>query len=199
MNNPVRSFLQRHYEAALLEGLGGRTAALDVLEIGCGRGVGTEIILERFRARRVFASDFDPAMTRRAQRRLARFPTGRVLISVGDAAAIPARDASFDAAFDFGAIHHVPDWRAAVLEIRRVLRPNGRFFFEEVTRQALNRWSYRTFLEHPRDDRFSGEEFLAELERHGFTVGANYRYRFFGDFVLGVATCTGEDLSAAAQ
>jgi len=164
MNNPLRSSLKRHYEAPLLQHLGGGTAALDVLEIGCGRGVGTEIILQRFAAQRVFAFDFDPKMVERARRRLARLPTSRVLIGVGDAAAIPARDASFDAVFDFGAIHHVPDWRAVVSEVRRVLRPDGRFFFEEVTRQALNRWSYHTFLDHPREDRFSGEEFILELD-----------------------------------
>ena len=187
MNNPVRSLIQRRYEGRLLEALGGRTVNVEVLEIGCGRGVGTEIILQRFGARRVVAFDFDSKMAELARRRLRHFPACRVLISVADAAAIPARDASFDAVFDFGAIHHVPNWRAAVSEVRRVLRPDGRFFFEEVTRHALDRWSYRTFLEHPREDRFTGEEFIAELERHDLMVGSNHRYWFFGDFIVGAA------------
>lgn len=50
----------------------------------------------------------------------------------------------------------------------------------------LNRWAYSTFLEHPRQDRFSGTEFLAELERHGLTVIDSVEL-FFGDFVVGVA------------
>lgn len=187
MNNPVRALIQRRHEARLLEALGGRTANLDVLEIGCGRGVGTGIILRRFGARRVCAFDFDPKMAELARRRLARVPPSCLLIGVADAAAIPVRNASVDAVFDFGAIHHVPDWRAAVSEIRRVLRPDGRFFFEEVTRSALNRWAYRTFLEHPREDRFSGEELIAELERHRLIVGCNHRYWMSGDFVAGVA------------
>ena len=187
MNNPVRSYVQWHYEAPLLERLGGQTTDLDVVEIGCGRGVGTEIILDRFAARQVFAFDFDPRMAAQARVRLAHFSPQRVQISVADAAAIPAADASFDAAFDFGAIHHVPDWRTVVSEVRRVLRPGGRFFFEEVTRQALNRWAYRTFLEHPADDRFTGDEFIAELERRQLRVGRNHLYRVFGDFVFGVA------------
>lgn len=187
MNNPVRSCLQRRYEAPLLARLGGRTVGLDAIEIGCGRGVGTEIIVRRFGARNVFAFDFDPAMIEKAARRLARFPTRRVRLSVADAAAIPVSDATFDAAFDFGAVHHVPDWRAAVAEIRRVLRPGGRFFFEEVTRNALDRWTYRTFLKHPTEDRFSGEEFVDELERQGLEVGGNRVHRCFGDFVIGVA------------
>jgi ubiquinone/menaquinone biosynthesis C-methylase UbiE len=186
MNNPVRAAIQRWYEARLLERLGGRTDGLRVLEIGCGRGVGTEIIVERFRAREVVAFDLDPDMVSQARARLARYLTARVHLHVGDAAAIAEPDASFDAVFDFGIVHHIPQWRDAVAEVRRVLRPAGRFFFEEVTRQALERWGYRTFLEHPTYDRFSGDAFVAALEQRGISVDGRYVHRFFGDFVIGV-------------
>ncbi|MBX7159667.1 MAG: class I SAM-dependent methyltransferase [Acidimicrobiia bacterium] len=187
MNNPVRAAFQRHYEARLLERLGGRTPGERVLEVGCGRGVGTEIILERFGAAHVTAFDLDPAMVARAGERLARYGD-RVSLSVGDAEKIEAPDGAFDAVFDFGIIHHVPDWRAAVAEIRRVLRPQGRFFFEDVTRHALDRWSYRTFLEHPSEDRFGAFGFVTALEAAGLHAGDNVVTRVFGDFVFGVAT-----------
>jgi hypothetical protein len=58
-------------------------------------------------------------------------------------------------------------WQAAVAEIRPVLKPCGRFFFEEVTRSSLNRWLYRTFLDHPAENRFSEAEFVAELRANG--------------------------------
>ena len=186
VNNPVRSLLQRQYEAPLLERLGGRTSGLRVLEIGCGRGVGTEIIFEQFGAGEVHAFDLDPDMIDQAQARLARYSSDRLKLFVGDAAAIEAEDDTYDAVFDFGIIHHIPQWRRAVSEVSRVLKPDGRFFFEEVTIHALNRWSYRTFLDHPQVDRFSGEQFVSELERHGIHVGKNYVERFFGDFVIGV-------------
>lgn len=186
MNNAVRALVQRRYEAPLLERLGGRVAGLGVLEIGCGRGVGAEILLRRCGAGHVTAFDLDPDMVGRARRRLAPFLGRRVSLYVGDATAIASPDASFDAVFDFGIIHHVPAWRAAVAEVRRVLRPGGRFFFEEVTAQALRRWSYRTFLDHPREDRFTHAEFVAELERHGIQVLGNSVELFFGDFFVGV-------------
>ena len=191
VNNPVRSLLQRQYEGPLLERLGGRTSELRVLEIGCGRGVGTEIIFEQFGAREVHAFDLDPDMVNQAKARLADYSSDRLKLFVGDAAAIEAEDDTYDAVFDFGIIHHVPQWRRALSEVSRVLRPDGRFFFEEVTSHALNRWSYRTFLDHPKQDRFTAVQFIGELERHGIYVGTNYVERFFGDFVIGVGRLGG--------
>jgi ubiquinone/menaquinone biosynthesis C-methylase UbiE len=186
MNNPIRELIQRRYEASWLERLGGRVDALRVLEVGCGRGVGTQIIFEHFGAREVHAFDFDPEMVTLAKRRLAAYSGQRLRLSVGDVTAIDEPNSSFDAVFDFGIIHHVPDWPAALAEVRRVLTPGGRFFFEEVTRHALGRWASRTFLVHPTENRFSAEEFVAALEHQGITVNNNFIERFFGDFVIGV-------------
>lgn len=186
MNNPVRALVQRRHEGALMERLGGRVEGARVLEIGCGRGVGTEIIFERFGAREVHAFDVDPDMIARAHRRLSGYPANRLTLFVGDAAAIRAEDAFYDAVFDFGIIHHVPAWERAVAEVARVLKPGGKFFFEEVTKRALDRWFYRTFLDHPKTNRFSAEQFVAEIEAQGIMVGGKHLEWFFGDFVVGV-------------
>ena len=187
MNNPVRAGLQRRYEARLLERLGGRVEGKRVLEIGCGRGVGTEIIFERFGAREVHAFDVDPDMIEQARIGLSAYSPDRLKLAVGDVTAIEAPDASFDAVFDFAIIHHVPNWKDAVCEVARVLKPEGLFFFEEVTSYALGRWFYRTFLEHPMSQHWFGKDlFVSELERQGILVGNNVVERFFGDFIIGV-------------
>jgi hypothetical protein len=54
-------------------------------------------------------------------------------VYVCDAARIAARDASLEAVVGLGMIRHVPDWRLAAADVRRVLRPRDRFFFDEVT------------------------------------------------------------------
>ncbi|SPL98715.1 Sterol 24-C-methyltransferase [[Actinomadura] parvosata subsp. kistnae] len=54
------------------------------MEIGCGSGYGTKLILDKFGAVRVDAVDLDPAMIGRARQRLAR-QAGRVRLVVGDA------------------------------------------------------------------------------------------------------------------
>ena len=167
LNSPARALIQRHAVAAILERLGGRVEGGTVLELGCGRGVGVEIILDRFRAARVDAIDIDPDMITLARRRLARRPQAHV--SLGDATAIDAPDESFDAVFDFGAIHQMPNWPAALVEVRRVLRPGARFFFEEVA-SRLHRSTFRFTVEGwpaPGARPFSRSGFLAELHMHG--------------------------------
>jgi ubiquinone/menaquinone biosynthesis C-methylase UbiE len=188
MNNPVRAFVQRHHEAAILERLGGRCEGKKVLEIGCGRGVGTEIILERFGACEVHAFDLDPEMIEIARRRLQRFGQERLRISVGDAERIDAAADSYGSVFDFGIIHHIPDWQKAVTEVARVLKPGGKFYFEEVTKKGLDRWLYRTFLKHPTENRFTGEAFVSELEKNQIVVGGNKQYWLLNDLFIGVGT-----------
>jgi ubiquinone/menaquinone biosynthesis C-methylase UbiE len=188
VNSPVRAALLRRYELPLLERLGGPVAGLDVLEVGCGSGNGTRLLLEDAGAARVQAFDLDPDMVRRARRRLASRPAaGRLELSEGDVTAIRADDGAFDAVFDFGIIHHVPVWQDAISEIVRVLKPGGRFFFEEVTRHALQRWTYRILFEHPRENRFDGGQFTDELARQGLHLRHDLQHRFFGDFIFGVA------------
>ena len=47
MNNPLRAFVQRHYEAPRLKRLS--TGKSDtILEIGCGQGAGARIIYDLF-------------------------------------------------------------------------------------------------------------------------------------------------------
>lgn len=186
MNNPLRALVQRRHEAKLMEKLGGRVEGLKILEVGCGRGVGTEIIFERFGAKEVHAFDLDPNMIELARKRLSKYSPEKLRLYVGDAEKIDADDATYDTVFDFGIIHHIPLWQNAVAEVARVLKPNGRFFFEEVTTQALNRWFYRTFLEHPKENRFTGEQFVQEVEKNGIVIGENKLYWFLGDLIIGV-------------
>ncbi|WP_218131080.1 class I SAM-dependent methyltransferase [Lentzea albidocapillata] len=194
VNSPPRRWLQ-HYEAHALVRLGGRTPGARVAEVGCGSGYGTKLILDQFGAARVDAVDLDPAMITRATRRLRRY-AGRVLLAQGSATDLLAafsgagggKDADYDAVFDFAIIHHIPNWRDAVAEVARVLKPGGRFFFDEVTATALARPTYRLLFDHPGQDRFTAGEFLAELPRHGLHVGDRWRTRVGGDYLLGVAT-----------
>jgi ubiquinone/menaquinone biosynthesis C-methylase UbiE len=168
MNNPIRAALQRRVEAPMMRRLGGdlkRNAV--VLEIGCGRGVGVEILLNQFQAANVHAFDLDSRMIARAQRRH-QGQTGNISLWTGDAVAIPVADSSYDAVFDFGILHHVPDWYAALREIARVLKPGGMLYAEEMLRAFLVHPVSRRLFAHPQSNRFGANEFVAALQDVGF-------------------------------
>jgi ubiquinone/menaquinone biosynthesis C-methylase UbiE len=169
MNNPVRAEIQRRFEARRLLELGGPVAGGRALEVGCGRGVGVEIILGRFGAGTVDAFDLDPDMVAQARARHAR-RGDRVHFWVGDAERIQSDDATYDAVFDFGIIHHVPAWRNAVREVARVLKPGGRFYAEEVLARFIHHPIWRTVLDHPMEDRFDRAAFADALRAAGLEV-----------------------------
>jgi ubiquinone/menaquinone biosynthesis C-methylase UbiE len=183
MNNPLRAAVQRHFEARRLLHMGGPLHGGRALEVGCGRGVGADLILGSFGAATVDAFDLDPRMVARARKRL-RAHGPRVRLWVGDATAIPVPDASYDAVFDFGIIHHVPEWRSALVQIRRVLRPGGRFYAEEVLRPLIVHPVVRRLLEHPQHDRFDSADFASALHQAGLThVCSQSMWRSFAWFV----------------
>jgi ubiquinone/menaquinone biosynthesis C-methylase UbiE len=169
MNNPLRAAIQRGWEGRRLLAMGGPTNGGRVLEIGCGRGVGVEIILDLFGASHVDAFDLDPRMVKTAARRL-RHRADRVSVWQGDVTSIPRPDACYDAVFDFGIIHHVPSWRDALAEVWRVLKPGGRFYAEEVFDRFIQGFPWRKLLNHPREDRFDAVGFSTALTAARFQV-----------------------------
>jgi hypothetical protein len=110
-----------------------------------------------------------------------------VSLAVGDVSEIAHPTASSDAVVEFGVIHHVPDWRTALAEIARVLRPGGLLLFEDIPRHTLDTWLFRTFTVHPREDRFEADEFADELLRHGLRPTTALEHRFAGHAFVGAA------------
>ena len=191
VNSPPRRWLQRHYEMPWLRRNGpplSRDAR--VLEIGCGQGYGTQLILEAFKPASVDAVDLDRRMVDRARRRL-HDHSDEVTIAQGSVvdliAALDARDRSYDAVFDFAIIHHIPDWRAALDEVSRVLRPGGAFYFDEVTAVALSSRTYRLLFDHPHHDRFTAAQFLDACAKRGLRV-TRHRIHRRGRYLIGAAT-----------
>ena len=167
MNNPIRAAIQQHYEAPRLLGMGGSMSGGRALELGCGRGVGTELILGVFGADSVDAFDLDSRMVMQARARLATYGS-RVRIWVGDASVISVAEGTYDAVFDFGIIHHVPDWRRVLAEVHRVLKPGGRLYAEEMLRGFIVHPITCLLLDHPQNDRFDAKAFRRELGVTGF-------------------------------
>jgi SAM-dependent methyltransferase len=98
-----------------------------VLELGCGPGSLWRPNLARIPAGwQITLTDFSPGMLAEARANLAGAPPFG--FEQADAQAIPFADASFDSVIANHMLYHVPDRTKAFAEIRRVLRPEGRFY-----------------------------------------------------------------------
>ncbi len=183
MNNPLRARIQRQFEAQRFLKMAGSVSAGHALEIGCGRGVGVEIIFDVFSAGTVDAFDLDPKMVELAGQRL-ESRGDRVSLWVGDATHIEAPESTYGTVFDFGIVHHIPEWRKAVAEVYRILKPGGLFFAEEVLLAFIFHPVWRRLLDHPQEDRFDHEQFKSSLREVGFSVVADNKvWKSFGWYV----------------
>lgn len=172
VNSPVRLALQKRVLRRMRAAAWLRPGA-DILEIGCGRGEGARLLDELLAPRRMFLMDLDPAMAR-----LARGKGHAVL--VGDAEALPLCDSRLDAVFGFGFLHHVPDWRAALQEVARVLRPGGFYFLEEYYPATYQNLLTKHLLRHPREDRFYSPDLRQGLEAAGFRLESCWERGWWG-------------------
>ena len=99
-----------------------------VLEVGCGPGL-LAIQMARAHELEVTGLDLDPAMIERARANAvagAADDMPQPTFIVGDVAALPFADGSFDLVVSTFSVHHWSDPSVGMGEISRVLRPGGR-------------------------------------------------------------------------
>jgi len=164
--------------------MGGPATGGRALEIGCGRGVGVEIILDQFAAASVDAFDLDPRMIERARKRLGAM-RDRVRLSVGDATGSkrqPRRTTrcSISASFTTSRLAQSARRSSSCPAARRaVLRRRN-------PRRLDNAPDLAPPARPPTEDRFDHRQFIAGLEETGFTIVATKRFgRSIGWYIRG--------------
>ena len=143
----------------------------EILDLGCGDGQ----LSKRLAAggATVRGVDASPEMVESARSR-------GVAAVQGSAEALPFDDARFDAVFSNAALHWVSDQDAMMREVRRVLRPGGRFAAEmggQGNIAAIRVALMAVLARHGFADREDGVNYYPtaaaytqRLNRHGFQV-----------------------------
>ena len=191
-----------------------------ILDVGCGPGFYCAELLEDVGpSGSVVGLDGSAAMLALAARRCAGHDNVEFL--EGDASSLPVQDASFDAALSVQVQEYIPDVRASLGELARVLRPGGRAVVFDVdwatlslqsddpalSDRVLSAWDEH--LAHPslprtlapqlraaglEDVRLQGHPFVAvefDPDRYGPAT-----IPFIGKFVTGRQGLTEEDAQA---
>jgi SAM-dependent methyltransferase len=114
-----------HLDQALLDVIAADDLGT-VAEICCGRGEAFQLLGDRIE--RGIGIDVSISMLRSAMRENS---AQNLAFIQGDATMLPMADESIDNVFMLGGIHHVNDRLALFSEVRRILKPGGRFYFRE--------------------------------------------------------------------
>jgi SAM-dependent methyltransferase len=114
---------------------------LKVLDVGCGVGLVHPHLQGRVGAlhgAEVSGESLD----------IARRNNPGVTYDIYDGGVLPYADASFDAAYAIGVMHHVPSekWPAFLREMRRVVRPGGLVLQIEHNPELLTPWRLRRLM-----------------------------------------------------
>jgi len=142
-----------------------------ILDLGCGDGQLTQRIAAT--GARVSGVDASPQMVAAARLR-------GIEAEEASAEALPYPDASFDAVFSNAVLHWVRDQDAMLAQVRRVLKPGGRFVAEmggHGNVAAILVALKAVLVRHNHGDREDGvnyyptaESYTRRLESHGFQV-----------------------------
>lgn len=153
----------------------------NVLEVGCGVGAQTEILLRHFPLLHVTGVDRNAANLQQAGAHLERCAVGKGRFTAQEAAAetLPFEVDTFDGAFLCWILEHVADPARTLAEVRRVLRAgspvvvtevmNATFFLDPYSPNTLRYW--RAFNDTQMEmggDPFVGAKLGNLLLKNGF-------------------------------
>jgi SAM-dependent methyltransferase len=150
-------------------------------------GVGTGRIARPLAARgvRLMGVDLSRKMMAELKRRVTESAPELV---EADATRLPLASACFDAALSVHVFHLIPDWQAALSELRRVLKPGGVYLTgydwrpgDSPSARLFNRWR-KIVGAHGFPGEVPGVRDFAEIKQFLLDSGARLEERFTGEW-----------------
>ena len=184
VNTPVR-VLQQRFEINWMAKVCLVREFARALEVGCGRGAGARLIRRKFKPSELHVTDLDVEMMQKTVKYLSPGEVEAIHLCAADLLALPYPTESMDAVFGFGVLHHISDWRRALREVTRVLRPGGFYFLEELYPTLYQNLLTRHILVHPSRDRFDGNDLRLALKETALPLIAQWEVKYVG--ILAIA------------
>lgn len=152
----------------------------NILEVGCGVGAQSEILLRRHPKINLTGVDLSEAQLNAAKESLSKlsYAEGRYKVEQANAEDLPFDSGAFDGAFLCWILEHVPNPERVLAEVRRALRPGGQVVVTEVMNSSFflepyspNVWKYwMAFNDHQYE--IGGDPFIgAKLGNMLLSVG----------------------------
>jgi ubiquinone/menaquinone biosynthesis C-methylase UbiE len=113
--------------------------AREILEVGCGVGAQTAILLRRFPNLKTTSIDSNHHQLKVAEDYLSSlsFASGRYTLLEMDGAEMSFESQMFEGAFLCWVLEHVPDPGRLLMEVKRVLKPGARLYVTEVMNSSF--------------------------------------------------------------
>jgi len=104
-----------------------------VLEVGCGRGGGSEYMMTRLQPQSLVAVDLSDRAIALCKE---TYRLDGLSFQVGNACALPFEAGRFDVVVNVESSHCYPSQQTFFEEVKRVLKPDGHFCFTDITESA---------------------------------------------------------------
>ena len=135
-----------------------------MLDVGCGGGATLKRLLKRSKDSKVYGIDISEESVKKAKQVCADVLDKQVFITQGSAEKLPYKDNEFDLATAVETVYFWPNLPGCLGEVRRVLKPGGRFAIMIEVVDADSMWT--SVVEGM--TAYSPEELKALLDEAGF-------------------------------
>jgi ubiquinone/menaquinone biosynthesis C-methylase UbiE len=150
-----------------------------VLDVACGTGEFERLILAEHPAQHMVGVDISEKMLAIARQKLRRYPS--VSFQAASASVLPFPNSRFDLVISANAFHYFEDPDAALAEMKRVLKPNGKIIILDWCKDSLLFRSYDFWLkmtDPAHQQCYTQAEFHRLLNSAGFKIRHAAKVRF---------------------
>ncbi|MGG6267779.1 class I SAM-dependent methyltransferase [Leptolyngbya sp. AN03gr2] len=160
-----------------------------VLDVACGTGTFESLVLAEQPDQSIVGVDLSEKMLEIAQKKCRDYPN--VSFEQASVTALPFDDRSFDIVVSASALHYFEDSIAALLEIKRVLKPEGELIILDWCKDD---WLCQIYdfvlkrLDRAHQQCYTQHEFHELLSKTGFHIDRSTRFRTGWAWELMIAT-----------